>query len=180
MPQDHYATNPPIYHLTSHRNALLIAVYSDPAYFDLPSGFIPATVVNVDGGVLDQALVDRKLESFEATDDVFDRHFASFLPVFRNIQHHQTPALSSSFAHHLLALGTTRIAFINERDLENASDVTEGPFLVSPHGLLPVWKLFPDTCGAFVESVIENTIRPVSLLPTPLFNTSHPQGCNHQ
>ncbi|KAH8598639.1 amidase-like protein [Bisporella sp. PMI_857] len=119
----------------------------------LPSGLHPATLVVIDEKLSIDA-VKAALHRFETMDDVFDRNFLR-LVVFSCYP--DAPCeLSEQLLSFLGSIGSLRVSLINRASARRDS-LSEGPYFASSQGLYPVWKLVPDTQGAFVVSLVETS-----------------------
>jgi hypothetical protein len=115
----------------------------------LPFGLHPATVVVVDED-LSVNSVKNTLQRFQETDDVFDSNFLGL--VIFCCPPGITCELSGQLATFLGSLGTLRVGFVEGAPPKNHEALSEGP---SSLGLHRVWRLVPDTYGAFVASLVE-------------------------
>jgi hypothetical protein len=101
---------------------------------------LPGYIITINDDVSATA-VQSKIEHFEATDDVFGRQFLSFIILVGSWK--TTKHLPSSLVEYLLSLGTARLGLVHH-DLAEGVDILDGPYVASPLGLHPVWKLLPD------------------------------------
>ncbi|KAH6973823.1 amidase signature domain-containing protein [Ilyonectria sp. MPI-CAGE-AT-0026] len=125
-------------------------------------GLHPATVIYAAENRTVKAL-DATIQRFLACDDVFDRSFLASV-VFVTSSVFPEP-LSPDMATFLKAQGTRRVAILDESFLtKRSASLSEGPYFMNPTGLFRVWKLQPDTQGAFVASLIQHESKQIAYL----------------
>jgi hypothetical protein len=96
--------------------------------------------------------VKAALHRFETTDDIFDCNFLD-LVVF-SCYSRSSHELSEQLLNFLQSIGTLRVSLTNRASTPHYSP-REGPYFASPQGLYPVFKLVPDTQGAFLAFLVE-------------------------
>lgn len=105
-----------------------------------------------DGDVTVDA-IRSSIHHFENVDDVFSRTFLSLI-IFE-LSPGATKELSSEVNKFLHSLGTRFVGILDEGSQNADRGLPDsGPYFASPRGLFGVWKLYPDTFGAFVLSTV--------------------------
>jgi hypothetical protein len=101
---------------------------------------LPGYIITINDDVSATA-VQSKIEHFEATDDVFDPQFLNFIVLVESWK--TTKHLPSSLVEYLSSLGVAQLGLMNH-DLAKGTNILDGPYVASPLGLHPEWKLLPD------------------------------------
>lgn len=123
-----------------------------PFEITIPSGIHPTTVIVVDDR-LELDLVRNSVDRFTNSDDVFDHHFLEFV-IFVVGESARKFAVPEEVSAYLQFKGTSAMSILTASSWP-ATSPREGPYFSGSNGLYPVWKLFPDTQGAFVTSLIQ-------------------------
>ena len=98
--------------------------------------------------------VKAALHRFETIDNVFDRNYLG-LVVF-SCYPNASCELSEQLLSFLGSIGTLRVGLINRASARYDS-LSKGPYFALLQGLYPVWKLVPDTQGAFVALLVKTS-----------------------
>lgn len=83
---------------------------------------------------------------------MFGQQFLNFIILVGGLKIAQK--LSSSLVQYIVSLGATRVEFMHH-DLAEGIEMLDGLYIASALGLHPVWKLLPDSQGAFAGSVMQ-------------------------
>lgn len=119
---------------------------------DIPNGIHPATVISIDE-VPNASSIQTTLERFKQADDVFDDDFLHLVIFISNSP--GPDKLSERLQEYLQSLGTRHVVFLRPSS-QGGQNPPEGPYFATPEGLLRVWKLYADTQGAFVASLVQD------------------------
>ena len=98
------------------------------------------------------ALIRRHLQRFRRTDDVFSDDFLSGI-VFFSHGSSKSWSLTDELHDFLRSIGARHIIVIRASADKLPS---EGPYFATSQALFRVFKLFPDTVGAFSASLIQD------------------------
>ncbi|KAJ3496711.1 hypothetical protein NLG97_g2457 [Lecanicillium saksenae] len=144
-----------------------VSDYSElyPLRTQVPPGLIPTTVITLAKGVsgLSPDHLEDTIRRFEERDDVWDRNFLVCVVVMYDGDNTTTQSLTAELASRLQTLGNEHVV-LAPASLLPADGIPEGPYLATTDGLLPVRKLFPDTHGAFVASLVQSPSQVIKYL----------------
>lgn len=118
---------------------------------DLPAGLFPSTVITIDDSA-STSTVEAAIKHFHSVDDVFHTQFLEIVILVQSEPGNIDP--SSPIYQYLVTLGVKRLAFL-DRGLASRKAILDGPYFSSREGLHLVWKLWPDTQGAFLASLVQ-------------------------
>ncbi|KAI1122992.1 amidase signature domain-containing protein [Nemania abortiva] len=125
------------------------ATTSFPLVIDTIPGVQPAVVINTQGDLLS---LKAEIRRFNELDDVFSADFLSFVIL---VSVNKQLELQKTAQEYLLSRGTRRVALVDRSSWAHGFP-QEGPYFATQAGLFRAWKLFPDTQGAFVASLLQD------------------------
>lgn len=112
--------------------------------------------------------VEAAIKHFHSVDDVFHTHFLEMVILVHSEPGNIDP--SSAIYQYLVTLGVKRLAFL-DRGLASRKAILDGPYFSSREGLHLVWKLWPDTQGAFLASLVQTRSQQIKYM-----NSSIPEA----
>jgi hypothetical protein len=113
----------------------------------------PAVLFSLPDADLNDATIAARLSTFSEADDVYSPAFHDIL-LLQSFRESPSQALISSLNQNQLFSPVYTSVVQSQEEL-----LPSGPYFVGEDGIHQAWLLYPDTLGAFVTTVIPDTVQ---------------------
>jgi hypothetical protein len=113
----------------------------------------PAVLFSLPDADLNDATIAARLSAFSKADDVYSPAFDDIL-LLQSVRESPSQALISRLNQNRRFSSVYTLVVQSQDEL-----LPSGPYFVGEDGIHQAWRLYPDTLGAFITTVVPDTVQ---------------------